>query len=98
LKTIGSAKRIIKKQENEFNLDVSDRFGFEEFGLKLEVCFPKDDFSYAVACLRFLNTRSANKDANLVSCGGNGWLRFWNVRNAELSAEFEAHSKGKHLV
>jgi hypothetical protein len=30
----------------------------------------------------------------LISCGGNGWVRFWDVKNAKLKAEFIAHTKG----
>lgn len=30
--------------------------------------------------------------ANLASCGGAGWVRFWNTQRSKLLAEFEAHS------
>lgn len=30
--------------------------------------------------------------ANLVSCGGAGYVRFWNTQRGKLLAEFEAHS------
>ena len=34
--------------------------------------------------------------ANLVSCGGNGWVRFWNTNNGQLLAEFVAHTQGEN--
>ncbi|KAJ8313468.1 hypothetical protein KUTeg_008979, partial [Tegillarca granosa] len=36
-------------------------------------------------------TNSAGNGANLMSCGGNGWVRFWNTNTAKLMAEFVAH-------
>jgi hypothetical protein len=44
--------------------------------------------------VRFLNSRSYGKDANLISCGGNGMVRFWEVSNSKLAAEFNAHVDG----
>jgi hypothetical protein len=41
-----------------------------------------------------LNARAYGRDANLVSCGGNGWVRFWDLPNSKLAAEFIAHSQG----
>lgn len=46
--------------------------------------------------MKFLKTRSYQRDATLVSCGGNGWLRFWDVMNNELIAEFVAHQQGDY--
>lgn len=40
-------------------------------------------------------TNSAGNGANLVSCGGNGWVRFWNTNTTKLMAEFVAHQNGK---
>ncbi|KAK2183025.1 hypothetical protein NP493_327g03000 [Ridgeia piscesae] len=49
---------------------------------------------HAVTRLQFLETRKGNSaagGANLVSCGGNGWLRFWSTTHQTLLAEFVAH-------
>jgi hypothetical protein len=54
-----------------------------------------NDFGCAVTSLRFLNTRTYGKDCNLVSCGGNGWVRFWEVSTAKVCGEFIAHAQGK---
>ena len=46
----------------------------------------------------FLESRKSNSasgGANLVSCGGNGWVRFWNSTHNTLLAEFVAHSQCK---
>ena len=40
-------------------------------------------------------TNSASGGANIVSCGGNGWVRFWNSTHNTLLAEFIAHSQCK---
>ncbi|XP_059162775.1 WD repeat-containing protein 49-like isoform X2 [Physella acuta] len=53
-----------------------------------------NEFGWAVVRLIFLENRqghSASGAANLVSCGGNGWVRFWNSAKAFLVAEFVAH-------
>ena len=45
----------------------------------------------------FLESRkgnSASGGANLVSCGGNGIVRFWNSSHNTLLAEFTAHQHG----
>ena len=45
----------------------------------------------------FLESRkkhSASGAANLVTCGGNGIVRFWNTVNASLVGEFCAHQQG----
>ncbi|XP_060539122.1 WD repeat-containing protein 49 isoform X2 [Pantherophis guttatus] len=48
----------------------------------------------AITRLVFLESRniSATGGANLISCGGAGWVRFWNTQRSKLLAEFEAHS------
>ena len=33
-----------------------------------------------------------------MSCGGNGWLRFWNTAHQTLLAEFVAHVQGQYKV
>lgn len=53
--------------------------------------FIQNDFSKAVICLRVLNTRTYGKDCSLVSCGGNGWVRFWDIASGRVGAEFVAH-------
>jgi len=53
---------------------------------------------HAVTRLQFLETRKGNSaagGANLVSCGGNGWLRFWSTTHQTLLAEFVAHVQGQ---
>eukprot|EP00057_Strongylocentrotus_purpuratus_P020337 XP_011674811.1 PREDICTED: WD repeat-containing protein on Y chromosome [Strongylocentrotus purpuratus] len=53
--------------------------------------------SYVIKQLLFLEARkhlSASGGANLVSCGGNGWVRFWNANKNALLAEFIAHQDG----
>jgi len=47
--------------------------------------------------LRFINKRTYSKDATLISCGGNGWVRFWDVSNNKLAAEFQSHLQGWFL-
>ncbi|EHA98257.1 WD repeat-containing protein 49 [Heterocephalus glaber] len=49
----------------------------------------------AVVRLCFLEARkniAATGGANLVSCGGSGYVRFWNTLKKQLLAEFLAHS------
>ncbi|XP_074860475.1 cilia- and flagella-associated protein 337 [Carettochelys insculpta] len=49
----------------------------------------------AIIKLLFLEARkttSMTGGANLVSCGGAGYVRFWNTLKSQLVAEFEAHS------
>uniref|UniRef100_A0A6J0UL29 Cilia- and flagella-associated protein 337 n=1 Tax=Pogona vitticeps TaxID=103695 RepID=A0A6J0UL29_9SAUR len=47
----------------------------------------------AITRLTFLEARnmSATGGANLVSCGGAGYVRFWSTQRSKLLAEFEAH-------
>ncbi|XP_045644685.1 WD repeat-containing protein 49 [Ursus americanus] len=50
--------------------------------------------SNAVVGLCFLEARKATAEtggANLVSCGGSGYVRFWNTFKKQLLAEFLAH-------
>uniref|UniRef100_A0A2K5PJM4 WD repeat domain 49 n=1 Tax=Cebus imitator TaxID=2715852 RepID=A0A2K5PJM4_CEBIM len=49
----------------------------------------------AVMRLCFLKARkntAVTGGANLVSCGGSGYVRFWDIRKKQLLAEFLAHS------
>jgi len=55
------------------------------------------EYSAAISKLLFLEGRrgnSARGGANLVSCGGNGIVRFWNATHSTLLAEFTAHQHG----
>ena len=38
-------------------------------------------------------TLSVSGAANLVTCGGSGWVRFWNTPQSSLMAEFIAHKQ-----
>ncbi|XP_048251647.1 WD repeat-containing protein 49-like isoform X1 [Haliotis rufescens] len=61
----------------------------------------QSEFSMAVAKLLFLETRKGNSaggGANLVSCGGNGWVRFWNTSKNVLLAEFVAHLHAGSII
>ncbi|KAK9401284.1 WD repeat-containing protein 49 [Crotalus adamanteus] len=55
---------------------------------------PEAENCNAITRLVFLESRniSATGGANLASCGGAGWVRFWNTQRSKLLAEFEAHS------
>lgn len=54
--------------------------------------------------LRFLDKRMASTTnnnsigANLVSCGGAGFVRFWNVYTGKLDGEFQAHVDGTLII
>ena len=51
--------------------------------------------SYTITTLVFLDTRAnCEQGANLISCGGNGWVRFWNSTTCTLLGEFIAHQHG----
>ena len=56
---------------------------------------------FTITTLKFLDNRmnpmsSVNQNgANLVSCGGIGIVRFWNVHTAHILGEFQAHFDGK---
>ncbi|KAL5020149.1 hypothetical protein ScPMuIL_003041 [Solemya velum] len=61
----------------------------------------QNEFSSAVAKLLFLEARKGNSaggGANLVSCGGNGWVRFWNTSHKSLLAEFVAHHHAGSII
>nr|XP_048719949.1 WD repeat-containing protein 49 isoform X5 [Caretta caretta] len=55
----------------------------------------------AITKLLFLEARkniSVTGGANLVSCGGAGYVRFWNTLKSQLMAEFEAHSGAGSII
>ncbi|XP_041458844.1 WD repeat-containing protein 49-like isoform X1 [Lytechinus variegatus] len=57
--------------------------------------------NFVIKQLLFLEARkhlSASGGANLVSCGGNGWVRFWNANKNALMAEFIAHQHVGSIV
>ncbi|XP_025081449.1 WD repeat-containing protein 49-like isoform X2 [Pomacea canaliculata] len=61
----------------------------------------QNEFGWAVVKLIFLEARrgnSAGGGANLVSCGGNGWVRFWNSSHNSLLAEFLAHQQSGSII
>ncbi len=41
------------------------------------------------------NMTTNSTSANLISCGGVGFVRFWNVHIGKLVAEFQAHTDGR---
>jgi hypothetical protein len=45
-----------------------------------------------------LSTSSSSTGANLVSCGGIGFVRFWNVHAGKLVGEFQAHADGISMI
>jgi hypothetical protein len=60
----------------------------------------QNEYGFAITCLAFISGRKGNSakgGANLVSCGGNGWVRFWNTNSNKLLAEFTAHSQGNYI-
>ncbi|KAK7491119.1 hypothetical protein BaRGS_00017683, partial [Batillaria attramentaria] len=61
----------------------------------------QNEFGWAVVKLIYLESRrgnSAGGGANLVSCGGNGWVRFWNSTHSTLLAEFVAHQHAGMII
>lgn len=54
----------------------------------------QNEFGLAVMNLNILESRNnlTTTAANLISCGGNGYVRFWNTQNCILMAEFVAHA------
>lgn len=61
------------------------------------------EFSFVVSSLVFLKTRmnggnSTGDCGDLISCGGGGWIRMWNVQNAALLAEFVAHPHAASVI
>ncbi|XP_062597738.1 WD repeat-containing protein 49-like [Saccostrea cucullata] len=60
-----------------------------------------NEFGLAVAKLIFLDTRKGNSaggGANLISGGGNGWVRFWNTAHTRLIGEFVAHQQSGSVL
>ena len=58
----------------------------------------QNEYGFAISTLLYLQARkghSASGCANLVSCGGNGWVRFWNTASTALVGEYIAHSQGQ---
>ncbi|XP_013414484.2 WD repeat-containing protein 49-like [Lingula anatina] len=60
-------------------------------------------YEYAVTRVLFLEARkthSASGTANLVSCGGNGWVRFWNTSTSAgtLMGEFVSHPQAASVI
>ncbi|WAR03587.1 WDR49-like protein [Mya arenaria] len=61
----------------------------------------ENEYSAAISKLVFLEARkgnSASGGANLVSCGGNGIVRFWNSSHSTLIAEFTAHLHAGSII
>ncbi|PIK35371.1 putative WD repeat-containing protein 49-like [Apostichopus japonicus] len=48
--------------------------------------------------LIFLENRRSVAGANLISCGSNGWVRFWNSNTNQLIGEFQAHEHVSFIV
>jgi hypothetical protein len=59
---------------------------------------------FAITTLIFLDKRmgsitsSSIIGANLLSCGGVGFVRFWNVHTGQLLGEFQAHIDGIFMI
>ncbi|XP_074988235.1 cilia- and flagella-associated protein 337 isoform X5 [Caretta caretta] len=52
-----------------------------------------------ILCAAFLPPHTlVTGGANLVSCGGAGYVRFWNTLKSQLMAEFEAHSGAGSII
>ncbi|XP_053387026.1 WD repeat-containing protein 49-like isoform X3 [Mercenaria mercenaria] len=61
----------------------------------------ENEYSWAISKLLFLEARKGNSAsgcANLVSCGGNGIVRFWNSSHNTLMAEFTAHQHAGSII
>ena len=67
------------------------------------------EFSFVISRLIFLNHRislasqnpggsSAFSGADLVSCGGGGWVRFWSTSRSALMSEFVAHPHAGNAI
>ncbi|KAM3930625.1 cilia- and flagella-associated protein 337 [Leptodactylus fuscus] len=59
------------------------------------------DSNNTVTRLFFLGARkhiSATGGANLVSCGGSGYVRFWNIFRNQLMGEFQVHEGASFIV
>jgi hypothetical protein len=44
------------------------------------------------------STSNSSTGANLLSCGGVGFTRFWNVNKGKLVGEFQAHIDGILII
>lgn len=59
---------------------------------------------FAITTLRFLDKRMVSNmnnssiGANLISCGGVGFVRFWNVHVGKLLGEYQAHIDGILMI
>ncbi|CAF4177200.1 unnamed protein product [Rotaria socialis] len=59
---------------------------------------------FAISMLKFFDKRMASSvnthatGANLVSCGGIGFVRFWNVHTGKLIAECQAHTDVSSII
>ena len=63
--------------------------------------YSQNEFGLAIAKLIFLEARKGNSaggGANLISGGGNGWVRFWNTTHNKLIGEFVAHQQCEYRV
>ncbi|XP_076812547.1 cilia- and flagella-associated protein 337-like [Clavelina lepadiformis] len=66
------------------------------------------EFSFVISRLVFLKTRTASHHAasgsssftgaDLVSCGGGGWVRFWSTAKSALLSEFIAHPHASNVI
>ncbi|XP_067941731.1 cilia- and flagella-associated protein 337-like [Watersipora subatra] len=56
--------------------------------------------SYTITTIEFLEERKDMKEigADLISCGGNGWVRFWNSHSCKLIGEFTAHPHAGSII
>ncbi|XP_052213945.1 WD repeat-containing protein 49-like isoform X3 [Dreissena polymorpha] len=61
----------------------------------------ENEYNSSISTLIFLEARKGNSaggGANLVSCGGNGMVRFWNTAHTKLLAEFTAHAHAGSII
>ncbi|XP_036371011.1 WD repeat-containing protein on Y chromosome-like [Octopus sinensis] len=60
----------------------------------------QNEFGWTVVNVHLLDSRKCLdvNCANLVSCGGNGWVRFWNTDQCLLMAEFVAHKQAGSIT
>ena len=42
--------------------------------------------------------RTYTKDCSLVACGGNGWVRFWDIASSQVGGEFIAHQQVSSVI
>ena len=87
---------LVGNPEDRFSRDIIIIYFFSLFSFIVL----QSEFGWAVTKMLFLESRKSNSasgGANLVSCGGNGWVRFWNSTHNTLLAEFVAHSQCKQF-